>query len=419
MATGNETPWAVRLSGRDRHEEHRSSTPLELFFDLTFVVAIAAAAANLHHGLAEAHWSNLGGYLVVFWAIWWAWMNFTWFASAYDTNDVLFRALTLVQMAGVLVLAAGVPRALNDGNYDVAVLGYAIMRVAMVAFWLRAARGHPKRRTTCLTYAVGIAVLQLLWIARLLSGGWGGTVSLGILIVGELLVPVVAERRGTTPWHPGHMVERYGLMTIIVLGEVLLATSGAIAAALDEHGLTPWLAATVLGGLLVVFCLWWFYFKHSYEERLAEEETESPFLWGYGHYVIYASVAAVGAGLGSVHRRRRAHHARRQPVGRADARSAHRALPGHAGRPARQGRRRLQDTGPRPRDLGGGPGARARRVGDGADGPAHRRDPGARVGRVPGLRPRPWRAARERGSSRARRKRREHARLRGERERQG
>ncbi|MGB8380545.1 MAG: low temperature requirement protein A [Dermatophilaceae bacterium] len=298
MATGNETPWAVPLSGRDRHEEHRSSTPLELFFDLTFVVAIAAAAGNLHHGLAEAHWSNLGGYLVVFWAIWWAWMNFTWFASAYDTNDVLFRALTLVQMAGVLVLAAGVPRALNEGDYDVVVLGYAMMRVAMVVFWLRAARGHAERRTTCLTYAVGIAVLQLLWIARLLSGGWGGVVSLGILIVGELLVPILAERHGATPWHPGHIVERYGLMTIIVLGEVLLATSAAIAAALDEHGLTPSLAATVVGGLLVVFCLWWFYFKHSYEERLAEEESESPFIWGYGHYVMYASVAAVGAGLG-------------------------------------------------------------------------------------------------------------------------
>lgn len=298
MATGNETPWAVPLSGRDRHEEHRSSTPLELFFDLTFVVAIAAAAGNLHHGLAAAHWSNLGGYLVVFWAIWWAWMNFTWFASAYDTNDVLFRALTLVQMAGVLVLAAGVPRALNEGDYDVVVLGYAMMRVAMVVFWLRAARGHAERRTTCVTYAVGIAVLQLLWIARLLSGGWGGVVSLGILIVGELLVPILAERHGATPWHPGHIVERYGLMTIIVLGEVLLATSAAIAAALDEHGLTPSLAATVVGGLLVVFCLWWFYFKHSYEERLAEEESESPFIWGYGHYVMYASVAAVGAGLG-------------------------------------------------------------------------------------------------------------------------
>jgi low temperature requirement protein LtrA len=298
MATGNETPWAVPLSGRDRHEEHRSATPLELFFDLTFVVAVAAAAANLHHGLAEGHWHNLTGYLAVFFAIWWAWMNYTWFASAYDTNDVLYRALTLVQMAGVLVLAAGVPRALNNGDWDVVVVGYLIMRVAMVVFWLRAARGHPDRRSTALTYAVGIAAMQLLWILRSVVD-WGGYALFAVLVAGELLVPVLAERKGATPWHPGHIVERYGLMTIIVLGEVLLSTTGAIASALDEHGLTKSLAGAVVGGLLVVFCLWWFYFKHSYEERLAEEEHESPFLWGYGHYVIYASVAAVGAGLGA------------------------------------------------------------------------------------------------------------------------
>ena len=239
MATGNETPWAVPLSGRDRAEEHRSSTPLELFFDLIFVVAIAAAAANLHHGLAEAHWGNLGGYLVVFFAIWWAWMNFTWFASAYDTNDVVFRALTLVSDGrGARARGRG-SRALNDGDYDVVVLGYAIMRFAMVVFWLRAARGHPERRSTCLTYAVGIAVRAgAVDRAAPLAHGWGGVVSFGLLVGLELLVPVLAERRGATPWHPGHIVERYGLMTIIVLGEVLLSTSGAIAAALDEHGFT-------------------------------------------------------------------------------------------------------------------------------------------------------------------------------------
>ncbi|MGV1007904.1 MAG: low temperature requirement protein A [Dermatophilaceae bacterium] len=299
MATGNETPWAVPLIGRDRTEAHRAATPLELLFDLSFVVAVAAAAANLHHGLAEAHWSNLGGYLAVFFAIWWAWMNYTWFASAYDTNDVLFRVMTLVQMAGVLVLAAGVPRALNEGDYTVVVIGYVIMRLAMVAFWARAARGDTTRRTTCLTYAVGIAVVQLLWIVRILAHAWGGVGTFALLVVAELLVPLLAERPGrTTPWHPGHIVERYGLMTIIVLGEVLLSTTGAISAALDEHGITPSLTAIVVGGLLVVFCMWWFYFKHSYEERLATEESENPFVWGYGHYVIYASAAAVGAGLG-------------------------------------------------------------------------------------------------------------------------
>ncbi|HRW17291.1 MAG TPA: low temperature requirement protein A [Dermatophilaceae bacterium] len=298
-STGNETPWITPLVGRDRHEEHRAATPLELFFDLTFVVAVAAAASELHHGLAEGHWSNLGGYLVTFFGIWWAWMNYSWFASAYDTNDVVWRVLTFVQMAGVLVLAAGVPRAFADGDYGVVVLGYAIMRAPMVVQWLRAAHADEDRRATARSYAAGIQLMQLLWVGWLLLGSPGGVALLLLLVAGELLVPVVAERHGTTPWHPAHMVERYGLMTIIVLGEVLLSTTRAISGSLDEHGITGPLLLAIVGGLLVVFCLWWFYFKHSYEERLAEEDRDSPWLWGYGHYVIYASVAAVGAGLGA------------------------------------------------------------------------------------------------------------------------
>ncbi len=298
-AAGNETPWVTRLVGRDRAEQHRAATPLELFFDLTFVVAIAAAAAQLHHGLAEGHWTNLGGYLVTFFGIWWAWMSYTWFASAYDTNDVLWRVLTLVQMAGVLVLAAGVPRAFGSGDYGVLVLGYAIMRIPVVVQWLRVARDDAERRRTARTYAAGILALQLLWGAWVLLGEVGGLVVVMVLIGGELLVPVLAERDTGTPWHPGHLVERYGLMTIITLGEVLLSTTGAISASLDKHDVTGSLMLTAAGGLLIVFCLWWFYFKHSYEERLEEEDAESPWLWGYGHYVIYAALAAVGAGLGA------------------------------------------------------------------------------------------------------------------------
>ena len=94
------------MTGRDPTEAHRASTPLELFFDLSFVVAVAAGAAELHHGLAEGHLGTLLGYAFVFFAVWWAWMNYSWFASAYDTGDVVFRLLTFVIMAGVLVLAA-------------------------------------------------------------------------------------------------------------------------------------------------------------------------------------------------------------------------------------------------------------------------------------------------------------------------
>ena len=98
----------VRMTARDTEEEHRASTELELFFDLTFVVAVASVTAQLAHGLADGHATSLlTPYLQVFFAIWWAWMNFTWFASAYDTDDVPYRLMTMLQMGGVLLLAAG------------------------------------------------------------------------------------------------------------------------------------------------------------------------------------------------------------------------------------------------------------------------------------------------------------------------
>ena len=99
---------AADLVPRSPTESHRAATPLELFLDLCFVVGVAQAAASLHHAIAEGHLHTaLIGYPMVFFAIWWAWMNFTWFASAFDTDDWLYRTLTIVQMGGVLVLAIG------------------------------------------------------------------------------------------------------------------------------------------------------------------------------------------------------------------------------------------------------------------------------------------------------------------------
>ena len=148
------------MRGRSVDEEHRASTPLELLFDLTFVVAVAQVAAELAHGIADDHAADsLVSYLMVFFAIWWAWMNFTWFASAYDTDDVPYRLLTLLQMAGVLVFAAGIHDAFDDAGLRHRHLGYVMMRVAMVGQWLRAARSDPEHRQTAIRYVVGIGVV--------------------------------------------------------------------------------------------------------------------------------------------------------------------------------------------------------------------------------------------------------------------
>lgn len=282
---------------RSPDDKHRAATPLELLFDLVFVVAIAHAGSHFHHAIAADHVAEgLLGYGMTFFAIWWAWMNFTWFASAYDTDDVPYRLATFVQITGSLVLAAGIPRAFDAQDFSVATIGYVIMRLALVGQWLRAARSDPARRACAHRYALGVSVCQLGWVALLYAfPGWilPGFFS---LVVAELLVPVWAERACATTWHPGHIAERYGLFTIIVLGESILAASFAIQATVETGALWDELAAIIVGGLLTVFSMWWIYFDRPMDKLLSS--LPRAFLWGYGHFAIFASAAAVGAGFG-------------------------------------------------------------------------------------------------------------------------
>ena len=297
-------PLHVRMTPRDVEEEHRASTPLELFFDLTFVVAVAQASESLHHGLVGGHARDaLFAFPLVFFAIWWAWMNFTWFASAYDTDDMPYRIAVFILMTGVLILAAGVPRAFVDTSFGIITLGYVVMRLAMVALWIRAAVQHPEGRRCALRYAIGIAVLQVGWVARLALPDTAGLVAFFLLATLELCVPLWAEQVGRTAWHPGHIAERYGLFTIIVLGESVLSATVGVQTAIDLDSRFSDLGLVVVGGLLTLFTMWWIYFDLPTEhlvERIRgdfEEHLGAAFAWGYGHYFVFASIAATGAGL--------------------------------------------------------------------------------------------------------------------------
>jgi low temperature requirement protein LtrA len=288
--------WYRPMLARGAGEAHRAATPLELLFDLCFVVAVALAASQLHHAVAEAHFGEaILGYAMAFFAIWWAWMNFTWFASADDSDDVPYRLATLVQIAGALVLAAGVPRAFDLSSSAVVVLGYVVMRLALVAQWLRAARADAAGRPAALRYAAGVTACQVGWVCLLaVPPGWYVPGWL-VLIAAELLVPVWAESAALTPWNPRHIAERYGLFTLIVLGECVLASTLAIQTAVDGDIALADLATTAAGGLLTVFGMWWLYFAKEAHEFLTS--LRAGIVWGYGHYLVFASAAAVGAGL--------------------------------------------------------------------------------------------------------------------------
>jgi low temperature requirement protein LtrA len=292
----NRRRLAVPMVGRSIDEEHRAATPLELFFDLVFVVAVAQASTELHHGLAEGKIGfSVLSYAMVFFAIWWAWMNVTWFGSAYDTDDIPYRIAMFVEMTGALILAAGIPRAFEQQDWTIVTIGYVVMRLALVPQWLRASVQDPLRRATARRFAIGISLGQVYWISLLFFPQEARIAGFLLGVAIELLIPVFAERNEPTPWHPGHIQERYGLFTLIVLGESILSASLAVQVATAEAGLTVELASIVAGGLLIVFSMWWLYFDFPTDGML--EGRRHAFAWGYGHLFVFASAAAVGAGL--------------------------------------------------------------------------------------------------------------------------
>ncbi len=295
-----------RFSGRDPTEEHRASTPLELLYDLTIVVAFGTAADELAHYVAEGHAAaGVGSFAFASFAVTWAWLNYSWFASAYDTDDWLFRLATMVQMIGVVVLSLGLPQlfaSIDHGDTPdnhVVVAGYVVMRTALVFLWWQVSRHDPQRRGTARSYMTLVGVAQVGWVALAIADIPIGPTLAGVavLVAFELTAPFIAERKGGTPWHPHHIAERYGLLVIITLGEVIIGTVAALNALV--HGEAGWsvdAALLAVAGVGLTFGCWWMYFAVPWAEPLVAHR-ERAFRFGYGHLVVFAALAAMGAGL--------------------------------------------------------------------------------------------------------------------------
>lgn len=313
---------------RDPQEPHRVASVLELFFDLVFVIAVSTAGASAHHSIVHEHSIQpIIMYLLAFEFIWWAWTNFSWFASSFDTDDWLYRLLTFVQMLGVLVLAAGIEPMFTAFDCRLAALGYVIMRIALVTQWLRAwLTPHPqaqqaqsqhtqalqtqsqesasptqhlaqqRAKQSAKLYAIGIFVLQIFWLlwAFAMHPGPLMYIALALLVVAEWAVPAVAEYHGPTLWHPHHITERYGLFTIILLGESLLSSATALLEALHEGEHLGALLTVCLATFIISACLWWIYFWPTHHHAITS--FRQVFMYAYSHYIIFASIDALSIG---------------------------------------------------------------------------------------------------------------------------
>lgn len=295
-----------RMTGRNPRETHRVVTPLELLFDLTFVVAIGTAANQFAHLVAVQHLAEgLLAFTFAMLAICWAWINFSWFSSAYDTDDWFYRIWTMVQMVGVIVLALGLPalfHSLDEGAHidsRLVVAGYVVMRVASIAQWLRVWLQDPAGRRTALTYVRWVSLAQVGWIIlAIIDLAVVPTIVLSVvLFIVEFTGPVFAERGvRATPWHPHHIAERYGLLVIIALGEGVFGTVTSVSAIIDGQGWSAETIIVIVAGIGLTFGMWWTYFLLPSGILLAHRRGKR-FVWGYGHLLVYASIAAMGAGL--------------------------------------------------------------------------------------------------------------------------
>jgi low temperature requirement protein LtrA len=284
----------IPMPARDHTEEDRASTTLELLYDLVVVIAVAFVVHALQRSVIENHIaSGLLSYVMIFWSIWWAWMSFTWFASYYDTDDVPYRIAVFIQMVGALIMAAGVENAVHH-DFTMVMFGYIIMRISLVVLWVRVIKSNPHDSTAAMRYATGTTLCQLGWIVLVLFLPPSFIIpGFFTLVLFEHFVPFYGDIKRQSRWHRQHIIERYGLLTIIVLGESLVALSTALQKLAENFN--PLLFGVVLGGLLILFSMWWLYFDEK--EHPALEYSKRAFIWGYGHFFIFTAIAATGGGL--------------------------------------------------------------------------------------------------------------------------
>ena len=238
----------ARISAVLRSEER--VTPLELFFDLVFVLAITQCTALMAD---NPTWEGLAQGLLVLGMLWWSWVGYSWFTSVVDPEEGIVRFAIFGAMAALLVVALCVPEAFGDLGLLFAG-AYALVRGGQLILFVVASRDDPELRRSVVGLAIGTATgVRLLIAASFADGALQGALwALALLLdMGELFV------FGSEGWKlaPRHFVERHGLIVIIALGESIVAIGAGA-----EVGVDAGVVAAAVLGMALAAALWWLYF---------------------------------------------------------------------------------------------------------------------------------------------------------------
>ena len=275
-------------------EQERKVTWTELFYDLVFVVAVAGLGARLLED------PTLRGALVfsgLFVPLWWAWAGFTFYADRYDTDDLGQRILAVAQMATIALMAASISGTETDSLVGFA-LAYVGARLILIIMYLRARRHVPETRQLVGGYVRGMTIAVAFWLVSVFVPEpyryllW----AIGLLI--DVYTPYRLRRiQAKVPLDVAHLPERFGLFTILVLGESI----AAIVAGLGHEG---WIAGPVTTAVLSVVVaagLWWVYFDNLdgtvVRRRAEQRKAWKPTVWIYGHLPLVIGLMATAIGL--------------------------------------------------------------------------------------------------------------------------
>jgi low temperature requirement protein LtrA len=276
-------------------EEGRRVTWLELFFDLVFVAAVAQVGTHLRDDYSV---TGLLRFSMLFVLIWWAWLGHTWFSTRFDTDDLVQRALTWLQMFLVVVMAINATGALDSRDSAGFAAAYSVMRLVLVAQYWRARRIRRARALT-VRYAASCGVAAALWLVSALVAPPIRFWLWALALVIDVGTPLFTTRHVVDVPHDGaHLPERYGLFSIILMGESIVAVMTGME---HQEYWSARAAASAILGMGLIVAIWWCYFDvvHAVGEQMVRSRRDVVrFLtWSYAHLPLYLGIAIAGVGL--------------------------------------------------------------------------------------------------------------------------
>lgn len=293
--TGWWQPPRLRTVESDGVERH--ATWLELFYDLAFMAAISQLGLGFK---SDFSWAGLFRLVFLFVPVWWAWTGMAFYATRFDRCDLMTRLFYALQIMAVAAMAINMEDGLNTTSVGFAI-SYAVLRFLLVAEYLIAGKYIAEARPLTQRYATGFSLAAALWLLSVFAPLPQRLMVWAAALLIDFGTPLTARRslHVKLPPHASHISERYGLFTLLVLGETVLAAVNGVSARAGGWDFAS--TASAFAGLILAFSFWWIYFDHANASPVeAVRNRADAWLyqrWLYTHLPLTLGLTVVGVAV--------------------------------------------------------------------------------------------------------------------------